>query len=683
MLTSDTQLVDASLSIKAVHIGMSSKQVMFRPGSIRNEMLWKLENLRCSKYGIGRTSYANYVVDANGEVVPSSTSAQIAELKLIHSLVHPSGCILLVTLSSLQFELFDNWMLWVARLGIKFLVLAMDRRSIEYARRLKLPFVHPPEGVIQESTKDLSELLYPHMELLNRFTGYGYCYLSLSPVSIVFDDPLSAFFNNNRFHLNAVNYDAFGLVKKYLATFANRSTPEGLFGVVSCPRKPSLKHLGRCEQNINSTNKQCIAKGFIDGKTYLQLDNEVASSGYDFFTLNAPQRIGVAPAIIMPGLLSSQSAIVDIYKKWNLWQPTFDSAQGIASPSPASCAFTLKIRILTMNRPKSLERLLISINNAEYDGDKVQLEIFVDHPKSDSSSAAIAKHEGVLAVLKDFRWAHGDFKVNAATTNQGLFKSWVQPVVFAKEPGACLSSHKLLTIEDDLQLSPQFYRWGKALTMKYRDDPSHSRMFGFALQRQYTVLGKGKLKWKPVAERPYSVDYLDYRVSEMHLLYRYQLLSTWGIFFNVAIWNDFVSWATVNHANPSFSPCIPYLFSNKWYLQSPTKIWSIWFNHYVYKFGLYSVYINYNQLCPDSKCSLVLNHRERGLHFDPSTAQVVDALPVSEEVMYLEPPPRESVFWPLAHYSLYDFFFATVLNEKTLPDRWRLVSGINNTCVVK
>ena len=37
------------------------------------------------------------------------------------------------------------------------------------------------------------------------------------------------------------------------------------------------------------------------------------------------------------------------------------------------------IKVLTMNRNNSLYRLLASLNNASYDGDKVDLDIFVDY----------------------------------------------------------------------------------------------------------------------------------------------------------------------------------------------------------------------------------------------------------------------------------------------------------------
>ena len=148
-------------------------------------------------------------------------------------------------------------------------------------------------------------------------------------------------------------------------------------------------------------------------------------------------------------------------------------------------------------------------------------------------------------------------------------------------------------------------------------------------------------------------------------------------------WNEFVKWALdIKKNSPSFKPCIPFFISNRWYLEKPQNIWSVWFNYYIYRKGWYSLYINYS-IYPyeddDSYYSLIKNSRADGLHFKRNSS---DPLGMQDKVEFLlEVPPK--MFLPPQRYPLYDYHFKFLRDSSALDNRWRIMSGVENQCILK
>lgn len=67
----------------------------------------------------------------------------------------------------------------------------------------------------------------------------------------------------------------------------------------------------------------------------------------------------------------------------------------------------LRIIVLVYNRPYSLERLLISLNEAEYFADKIILEVWIDRSKEGGTI-----DEGTYYTARKFKFNHGEYRVS-------------------------------------------------------------------------------------------------------------------------------------------------------------------------------------------------------------------------------------------------------------------------------
>jgi hypothetical protein len=127
---------------------------------------------------------------------------------------------------------------------------------------------------------------------------------------------------------------------------------------------------------------------------------------------------------------------------------------------------------------------------------------------------------------------------------------------------------------------------------------------------------------------------------------------------------------------------------NEWYWKASKKIWSIWFNYYVYHSGLTNLYINYNHVDKYKNYALLFNHRENGLHYFSKPKEKVVVAAVAEvktkkrrlsEVFISE--SLRAVLPPLTQIPLYDFFFNIVGNENLLQHQWRFTSNYRDKCI--
>jgi hypothetical protein len=192
---------------------------------------------------------------------------------------------------------------------------------------------------------------------------------------------------------------------------------------------------------------------------------------------------------------------------------------------------------------------------------------------------------------------------------------------------------------------------------------------GFSLQRQRLVLGVPKTVSLPFAQ------YLDKSVDRRLSLFSYQLMSSWGQFIYATHWESAVQWAiAIKREQPTFEPCIPYFFSNR-YLLKANSMWSLWFNYYIFYHGLYILYLNYGVYCSENAdCGMLVVHELEDKRANMRIKQFLSVQLISVPVE-LHPAP-------VAYYPLYDFFFQKVDSELALKDRWRFVSHIKDQCIV-
>jgi hypothetical protein len=157
-----------------------------------------------------------------------------------------------------------------------------------------------------------------------------------------------------------------------------------------------------------------------------------------------------------------------------------------SGPSPDPRRFSLLIKLLAYDRPTALRRCLRSLAAADYDGDRVALHVLLDHRPPNSSLSSLAASHEILDFVDAFPWPHGEKRVHYRAANAGLQAQWIE----AWWPGS--DDEFAFVVEDDLQVSPLYYRFLKRVVMKYYYDRENYSpyVFGASLQRPRFVAGE-------------------------------------------------------------------------------------------------------------------------------------------------------------------------------------------------
>jgi hypothetical protein len=157
-----------------------------------------------------------------------------------------------------------------------------------------------------------------------------------------------------------------------------------------------------------------------------------------------------------------------------------------SEPSPDPRRFSLLIKLLAYDRPAALRRCLRSLAAAYYDGDRVALHVLLDHRPPNSSLPSLTASHEILDFVDAFPWPHGEKRVHYRTANVGLQAQWIE----AWWPGS--DDEFAFVVEDDLQVSPLYYRFFKRVVMKYYYDRENYSpyVFGTSLQRPRFVAGE-------------------------------------------------------------------------------------------------------------------------------------------------------------------------------------------------
>ena len=243
----------------------------------------------------------------------------------------------------------------------------------------------------------------------------------------------------------------------------------------------------------------------------------------------------------------------------------------------------VNIRILTMNRPNSLNRLLNSLANAFYSADEINLEIFIDAlPKNNTSC------NKTIEIAKNFLWEHGRKKIIKNTKNLGHIKQWFQ------RP---LSIKPFFIIEDDLILSPYFYSVVKK-ALKNNNTSNNKDVLGFSLQKlRYVIVNDNCKNYDP--DRCIKKNGIP-----RNSVYFLNQFSPWAPFVFSEKWNELINYYEQNEKkSKKVIHCIPNAISNLWYNASDTFA-----QYFMYEKGYFLMFFNtINEISH--------NFLEKGLHF--------------------------------------------------------------------
>jgi hypothetical protein len=173
---------------------------------------------------------------------------------------------------------------------------------------------------------------------------------------------------------------------------------------------------------------------------------------------------------------------------------------------------TPAIVVVAYNRPKSLERILHSIQQAHFSNNSVPLIISIDKSGSDD----------VFEVARNFQWKHGVKKIIQHPQNLGL-KEHILSCGDLTE-----TYDEIILLEDDLFVSPYFYEYA-------------TKALGFYSNEE--KIGGISLYSYDMAENGF---YPFYPVNDNSDVYFVQIAASWGQAWNKKQWGDFRRWFEKN-----------------------------------------------------------------------------------------------------------------------------------------
>jgi Nucleotide-diphospho-sugar transferase len=295
---------------------------------------------------------------------------------------------------------------------------------------------------------------------------------------------------------------------------------------------------------------------------------------------------------------------IDLAKEHGAW---YLSAE---TPAPVCARRDLRVLVMTMDRPSSLHRLLLSLRAAHYpQGARVDVRVTVDRRPD-------APHDDdTMALLAEFDWRHGFFEVHAWPEPVGIFGQWVDAWPCEQFPSGLYRAAVLL--EDDLEVSPAYFEWFVGAHEAYAA-PDLGAVTGMRAQ---LVAQTGV---------PQTVAEL---VPQGVQVFAYRLIATWSMSPTHDAWRRFRAWVKIARADPGYDPAVDGTHPGDWYRAfkaagTHESMWEIWFLRFMHDQNLYTLY----PWIDGGARTVVCNWRERGLHYDGDPARdfpLVSSLPAN------------------------------------------------------
>lgn len=194
-------------------------------------------------------------------------------------------------------------------------------------------------------------------------------------------------------------------------------------------------------------------------------------------------------------------------------------------------------------------------------------------------------------------------------------------------------------VEDDLELSPLFFKYLRALILNYYYNASNFSPFvyGASLQRPRFVPGKHGNKML---------------LEKTSGLFLYQLVGTWGQLLFPKPWKEFRLWYD-DHRAKGIKPFLDGMISTGWYKKMGERIWSPWFIKFIHSRGYFNIYTKF----PDEK-SLSVSHRDAGVNYGKTAGP--DSQLLDENSLDFDFPEMKS----LSTMKKYDFCFREVVSGR-------------------
>ncbi|KAK9111535.1 hypothetical protein Scep_019054 [Stephania cephalantha] len=320
----------------------------------------------------------------------------------------------------------------------------------------------------------------------------------------------------------------------------------------------------------------------------------------------------------------------------HLFFPSLRNPNPPLQPQP----FTFTIKLLAFDRLPALSRCLRSLSAAHYDADRVNLHIFIDHFPPIQNKAEVLEDKlnvshRILYFVDGFSWGFGEKLVHYRTGNAGLQGQWLE----AWWPTS--DDDFVFVVEDDLEVSPLYYRFLKGLILNYYYNSSNFSplVYGASLQRPRFVPGKHGNKLN---------------VSSDTRIFLYQLVGTWGQLLFPKPWKEFRLWYDTHKAK-DIKPILEGMVTTGWYKRMGERIWTPWFIKFIHSRGYFNLCTNFLH-----ERALSVSHRDAGVNYGKTAGPDSYLLDESSlDFNFLEMQPLKNLKW-------YDFCFRELLPGRIL-----------------
>lgn len=303
--------------------------------------------------------------------------------------------------------------------------------------------------------------------------------------------------------------------------------------------------------------------------------------------------------VIVVVLIGSLALITPERAQWFAFQwsrlAAVDRATCVTgTPCVYSDIVDFRIIVITYNRPKSLLKLLNTINEVELDGDKGALEIWIDRNKTG------IVHKKTIEVAKSFQWKSGTTRVHIQNNHAGIYGQWIDTW---RPKNDSESKELALILEDNISVSKYIYRWIKAV----------HRFYGSRSDFAGTTLTSDQMN-------SHDGSYTVLNTSNQKSVFMFKGIGTWGLSPKPSVWKGFQDWCHVHVKKPKFHPYyVPGILPTEWYKgfeQSGTadSMWEQWFVYYAHVEKLFTIHNNLREYNGDLLSCLCINRREVGLH---------------------------------------------------------------------
>ena len=472
------------------------------------------------------------------------------------------GWLLIVEMAEKDSSRVWNWLCWAERANVSNYLLVTDSTSVsDYRHMYELGF-----PVLFTDGSDGS------IGLIGYLLQKGYSVLTMDLDHLLLQSPLS-YLQASPFDVMVKGDDA-NLYAGVLALRGSHYSHYFYSAVTQCTAA-SATHgadvLAGCAARTFRDMRQQVKGGLLDILHFPTVKS--------FFVDQLSQRTGTYPVVLETSDNWLAEVGLTIYKGGG----QCESAQ--RQPfAPFTLDTPIVVRILTSTNLPGLQALLESLSSAQYEpGAVLRLEVAIDYPRGNVTSAVIDLYQQVVSYASSFVFAHGSVLVSVQDEQH---VGSARLLVADHDEGS--DAHVLL-LSDDVQLSSVWHVTLRHLLSMYAQQPD-PQLMGVSLTVEDVVLGETHAKRSPGRHAMDDVDRLmgssSGSSSSGSTLYGWQQPSPAVLLFP-GYYHELLYFVDrMQSAYPNYHPCVPTLITNHRcrYLDFLSK--------WMYVRGTYLLYLN-------------------------------------------------------------------------------------------